>query len=53
MALNDLINDSKRQSNSSGSSLQMDQDLEAKVVTQILELIKDTNGEVKNMAVKR
>lgn len=51
MALNDLISDSKR--DGSAPMIQMDQDLEGKVVAQILELMKDANGEVKNMAVKR
>ncbi|PWN28611.1 TIP120-domain-containing protein [Jaminaea rosea] len=50
MALNDLISDSKR--DGSAPMIQMDQDLEGKVVAQILELMKDANGEVKNMAVK-
>lgn len=47
MALNDLSVDAQR-----GALMNMDQDLEQKVVLQVLELLKDTNGEVKNLAVR-
>ena len=48
MALNDLIADLHRESFG-----QMDPDLESRLVQQVLELMKDANGEVKNMAVRR
>ncbi|CAO1637772.1 unnamed protein product [Parajaminaea phylloscopi] len=47
MALNDLIADSQK-----GGLGQLDPDLESRLIHQILELMKDTNGEVKNMAVR-
>lgn len=46
MALNDLISDARK------DSFGMDGDVESKVVTRVLELLKDPNGEVKNMAVR-
>ncbi|PWN22206.1 TIP120-domain-containing protein [Microstroma glucosiphilum] len=46
MALNDLISDARR------DSFAMDDDIESKVVSRVLELLKDPNGEVKNMAVR-
>lgn len=47
MALNDLMTDTRRE-----SFVQMDPEQESTLVKQVLELLKDTNGEVKNMAVK-
>lgn len=48
MALNDLIADSRKELLG-----QMDPDSESRLVQQILELMKDANGEVKNIAVRR
>lgn len=47
MALNDLMADARRE-----SYVQMDPEQESTLVKQVLELLKDHNGEVKNMAVK-
>ncbi|KAN0060779.1 hypothetical protein ACQY0O_007437 [Thecaphora frezii] len=47
MALNDLMSEFNRD-----AFLQMDDHTESATVAQVLELMKDQNGEVKNMAVK-
>lgn len=47
MALNDLMTDARRE-----IFAQLDPEQESTLVKQVLELLKDTNGEVKNMAVR-
>lgn len=47
MALNDLMNGVQRDSYG-----HFDPDLESRIVSQVLELVKDANGEVKNIAVR-
>lgn len=47
MALNDLIAEARKE-----TFLQLDEGLETQTVNQVLELMNDKNGEVKNMAVR-
>ncbi|CAO1614254.1 unnamed protein product [Sympodiomycopsis kandeliae] len=47
MALNDLMTDARRE-----LFAQLDPEQESTLVKQVLELLKDANGEVKNMAVR-